>query len=512
MPRLLALLALVLPLGLGSTAYASDSPKSDAAAVPASDDKPKEDSSVSHHSVSVGGTSIKYTATAGTLLIRDDKDEPTASIFYVAYTRDGAEAEHRPVTFLYNGGPGSASIWLHMGSVGPKRVVTADAQPTADAPYQLVDNEYSLLDKTDLVFIDAIGTGYSHAVGKSEDKDFWGVDQDGHAFAKFIERYLSKNGRWNSPKYLMGESYGTTRSALLSNMLTRDGVALNGVILVSSILDFATESFNVGNDLPFITNLPSYAAIAYYHNKLNPKPTNFEKFIGEVRTFAFGEYADALMKGDKLDAATQADVLKKLSQYSGLSEKYLLETRLRINCFRFMKELTRDEGHTVGRLDARYTGIDFDNAGEGPDFDPADAYLSGPYSAAFHSYMADLGYTPDRVYKLGADGAGRAWDWKHRNGFNPWWPGSLDVAEDLRQAMTQNPHLKVFVANGWYDLATPFGASEYTFDHMGLDSSLRGNVQFGYYESGHMIYLHVPALKALKGDLAKFYDATDNAR
>jgi carboxypeptidase C (cathepsin A) len=510
MSRLIALLALVLPLGLGTAAYADDKPKSDAAAAPAADDKPKEDSAVTQHSVSVGGQTIKYTATAGTLLIRDDKDEPTASVFYVAYTQDGADGRHRPVTFLYNGGPGSASIWLHMGSVGPKRVVTADAQPGADAPYQLVDNDYSLLDKTDLVFIDAIGTGYSHAVGKSEDKQFWGVDQDGHAFTKFIERYLSKNGRWNSPKYLMGESYGTTRSALLSNMLTRDGVALNGVILVSSILDFGTESFNVGNDLPFITNLPSYAAVAYYHGKLNPKPADFKAFIQQVRDFANGEYADALMKGDKLDDATRADVLKKLVQYSGLSATYLTETRLRINPFRFMKELTRDEGHNVGRLDARFTGIDYDNAGEGPDFDPADAYISGPYSAAFHSYMQDqLQYTPDRTYKLGADGAGRDWDWKHRNGFNPWWPGSLDVAEDLRQAMSQNPHLKVFVANGWYDLATPFGASEYTFDHLGLDPALRGNVQFGYYESGHMIYLHVPALKALKGDLAKFYDATN---
>jgi carboxypeptidase C (cathepsin A) len=508
MSRLLASLA--LSLGLVLPAFADEAPaaKTGAAPAAASDEKPKEDSSVTRHSLSVGGQSIKYTATAGTLLIRNDKDEPTASIFYVAYTQDGADLGRRPVTFLYNGGPGSASIWLHMGSVGPKRVVTADAQPSADAPYQLVDNEYSLLDKTDLVFIDAIGTGYSHAVGKSEDKEFWGVDQDGHAFAKFIERYLSKNGRWNSPKYLMGESYGTTRSALLSNMLTRDGVALNGVVLVSSILDFATESFNVGNDLPFITNLPSYAAVAYYHGKLKPKPADFKAFIQQVRDFANGEYADALMKGDRLDAATQADVVKKLAQYTGLSEKYLLETRLRINCFRFMKELTRDEGHTVGRLDARFTGIDYDDAGEGPDFDPADAYISGPFSSAFHSYMADLGYTPDRVYKLGADGAGRNWDWKHRNGFNPWWPGSLDVAEDLRQAMSQNPHLKVFVANGWYDLATPFGGSEYTFDHMGLDASLRGNVQFGYYESGHMIYLHVPALKAMKADLAKFYDAT----
>ncbi len=503
---------LILVLGLGlclaGTVHADDAKKTDAAPA-ASDAKPKEESSATHHSLSVGGQTIKYTATAGTLLLKGDKDEDTASVFYVAYTQDGADADKRPVTFLYNGGPGSASIWLHMGSVGPKRVVTSDAQPTPGAPYQLVDNEYSLLDKSDLVFIDAIGTGYSHAVGKSEDKDFWGVDQDGNAFSQFIQRYLSKNGRWNSPKYLMGESYGTTRSALVSNLLNSAGVALNGVVLVSSILDFATESFNVGNDLPFITNLPTYAAVAYYHDKLKPRPADFQAFLKSVRAFASGEYADALMKGDALDAATRKDVLAKLALYTGISEETYAQSNLRLGCFRFMKDLTRDEGHTVGRLDARFTGIDHDSAGEYPEFDPANAYITGAYSAAFHGYVSgDLAYTPDRDYKLGSNGAGSQWDWKHRNGFNPWWPGSLNVAEDLRQAMTQNPHLKVFVANGYYDLATPFGGSEYTFDHMNLDPSLRGNVQFGYYESGHMIYLHVPALKALKADLAKFYDAS----
>ena len=509
MQRLIALLCLALPLGLGSAVYADDNPAQKPAEAATDKAPPKEESAVSRHSLEVGGKTLKYAATAGTLLLKDDKtDEPTASMFYVAYTLDGADPAHRPVTFLYNGGPGSASIWLHMGSVGPKRVVTEDAQPTPDAPYTLVDNEYSTLDKTDLVFVDAVGTGYSRAVGKSKDKDFWGVDQDGKAFGQFIQRYLSKNGRWNSPKYLMGESYGTTRSALVANWLGQHGVALNGVILVSSILDFATESFNVGNDLPFITNLPSYAAVAYYHGKLDPKPADFQAFLQEVRGFAAGEYADALMKGDKLDDATRTDVLKKLSAYTGLSQTYLSESRLRIFPFRFMKELTRDEGHSVGRLDARYTGLDFDNAGEEPDFDPADTYITGAFSAAFHDYMQNsLNYAPDLEYVLGAH-TGHDWDWKHNNGFNPWWPGSLNVAEDLRQAMTQNPHLKVFVANGWYDLATPFFASEYTFDHMGLDPSLRGNVQFGYYESGHMIYLHLPALKALKADLAQFYDQT----
>jgi carboxypeptidase C (cathepsin A) len=396
-----------------------------------------------------------------------------------------------------------------MGSVGPVRVATRDAQPTPAAPYTLADNEYSLLDKSDLVFVDAVGTGYSHAVGKAKDKDFWGVEQDGKAFGQFIQRYLSKNARWNSPKFLMGESYGTTRSAVVANWLTNHGVALNGIVLVSSILDFATESFNVGNDLPFITNLPTYAAVAYYHGKLSPKPADFQAFLKEVRAFASGEYAAALMQGDKLDAATRADVLKKLALYTGVSAETYTEANLRLGCFRFMKDLTRDEDHTVGRLDARFTGVDHDNAGEYPEFDPADAYITGAFSAAFHSYVnGTLNYSPDRDYVMGSDNAGRDWDWKHNNGFNPWWPGSLDVAEDLRQAMSQNPHLRVFVVNGYYDLATPFAASEYTFDHLGLDPSLRGNVQFGYYESGHMIYLHLPALKAMKADLARFYDQT----
>ena len=502
------LTCLTLALALAAPAYADDIPAKPADKT-ADQDKPKEESKLSHGSVMVNGQNLKYTATAGTLLIKDDKDEPQASVFYVAYTLDGAAAGKRPVTFLYNGGPGFASIWLHMGSVGPLRVVTSDAQPTPDAPYSVVPNEYSLLDKSDLVFVDAIGTGYSRAVGKAKDKDFWGVDQDGKAFAHFIERYLGKNGRWNSPKFLMGESYGTTRSAVVSNILTGDGVALNGVVLVSTLLDFATESFNVGNDLPYVTNLPTYAAVAWYHKKLNPMPSDFKGFLDEVRAFATGEYAHALMQGSKLDAATRADVLEKLALYTGVDAVTYDRSNLRLGCFQFMKDLTRDEGHTVGRLDARFTGLDHDNAGEYPEFDPADAYITGAYTAALQSYLHDdFGYSTDREYLLQSNGANQDWDWKHSNGFNPWWPGSLDVAEDLRQAMTQNPHLKVFVASGYYDLATPFAGSEYTFDHIGLDKSLRGNVQFGYYESGHMIYLHVPALQALKADLARFYDKT----
>jgi len=489
MGRLSFLLCLSLSLVPNLTAYA-DEPADKTAAT---EEKPKEEGVVTHHVVTVGGESIKYTATVGTLLLKNEKDEPTAALFYVAYTEDGVDVLHRPVTFLYNGGPGSATIWLHMGSFGPVRVVTNNDQPTPPPPYDVVNNDSSLLDKTDLVFVDAIGTGYSHAVAKGKDKDFWGVDQDTKAFGQFIQRYLAKNGRWGSPKYLLGESYGTTRSAALSNWLNR------------------TESFNVGNDLPFITNLPSYAAVAYFHGKIQPKPADFQTFLKEVRAFSQGEYASALIQGDNLDAATRADVLMKLSAYSGLSQRYLAESRLRIYPFRFMKELLRDEGRTVGRLDARFTGIDHDNAGEGPEFDPANSYIAGPYAAAFHSYLHDqLNYSSDRDYPLSNGEANRDWDWKHNNGFNSWWPGSLDVAEDLRQAMTENPNLKVFVANGYYDLATPFYASEYTVDHMGLDPTLRSHVRFGYYESGHMIYLNPDALKALKGDLAKFYDQTSN--
>ena len=514
MRRLFLLLCLSLAFSPSIAVFADEMSPADKAADKTSttaDEKPKEESAVTHHSLQINGETIKYTATAGTLLLKDDKDEPSAAVFYVAYVKDGADAAHRPVTFLYNGGPGSATIWLHMGSVGPVRVLTSDAEATPPPPYNVVDNDSSLLDKSDLVFIDAIGTGYSHAVGKAKDKDFWGVDQDAKAFGQFIQRYLSKNGRWGSPKYLFGESYGTTRSAAVANWLNKNGVALNGVVLVSSILDFGTESFNVGNDLPFITNLPTYAAVAYYHNKISPKPADFEAFLKEVRAFSQGEYASALMQGDKLDDATRADVLKKLSAYSGLSQAYLSESRLRIFPFRFMKELLRDEGKTVGRLDARYTGVDHDNAGEGPEYDPANSYIAGPYSGAFHAYLHDqLNYSSDRDYPMSNSQANQGWDWKHNNGFNPWWPGSLDVAEDLRQAMTENPHLKVFVANGYYDLATPFYATEYTVDHMGLDPALRKNVEFGYYESGHMIYLHLPALKAMKADLARFYGETSD--
>lgn len=465
--------------------------------------------SATHHTLTIDGKAIPYTATAGLLDIKDEKGDVTARMSYVAYTKDGVtDLTRRPITFAYNGGPGSSTIWLHMGAFGPMRVVTSDAQPTPPPPYQLVDNQDSLLDKSDLVFIDAPGTGYGRIVGKGTPKDFYGVDQDIKAFGQFIERYITEDNRWNSPRFLLGESYGTTRSAALVNYLQENGIACNGVILISSILNFETESFNTGNDLPYITNIPSYAAIAWYHDKLNPKPADLEAFLNQVKQFAFGEYADALMEGSKLSATTKADVEKKLAQYTGVSEKFWDEANLRVNASRFRKELLRGDRRTVGRLDARFLGIDHDAAGEFPEYDSADTAFSSAFTAAFNDYEHNnLKFGRDMDYKVTNYGAG-PWDWKHKIGGRGFgWPGYLDVAEDLREAMTKNPHLKVFVGCGYYDLATPFGAAEYTMDHLGLEPSLQKNVRFGYYRSGHMLYLHLPALEKLKGDLSVFYDA-----
>ncbi|MDE2197239.1 MAG: peptidase S10 [Gammaproteobacteria bacterium] len=470
---------------------------------------PKEQKSVTRGNVTVNGKRIDYTATAGTLLLRDDKDEPDASVFYVAYTRDGVQdLKHRPVTFLYNGGPGSSSIWLHMGAFGPLRVVTSDAQPTPPPPYDLVNNQYSLLDKSDLVFIDAIGTGFSKPEGKASGKDFWGVDQDVKAFGQFIQRYISTYNRWDSPKFLLGESYGTTRSANLVDYLQHQGIACNGVILVSSVLNYG-DTFP-GTNLEYISYLPSYAAIAWYHDQLPSKPADLPAFLQQVRGFARGEYADALYQGSSLPAAEYNDVLAKLHQYTGLSEQYLKQANLRVSPARFRAQLLRGEDRTVGRFDARFEGINLDDAGETPDYDASDTAISDAFTAAFNWYLHnDLDFGRDRDYKVTNYEIIRSWDWKHplpgRPGF--FTPPLPDVAANLGEAMRENPHLKVFSANGYFDLATPFFKTEFDLNQMGLPADIYKNITFGYYPSGHMIYLHVPALQQLKSDLSRFYDS-----
>jgi carboxypeptidase C (cathepsin A) len=468
---------------------------------------PPERSSVTHHDLVLGGKTLHYTATAGTLLIRDDEDKPYGSIFYVAYTLDGAQANSRPISFLYNGGPGSASLWLHMGSFSPVRIQTDSPKATAGPPFQLVPNQDSLLDKTDLVFIDAPLTGYSRAVGKGTAKDFTGVDQDLHAFDRFIIRYLSVNQRWNSPKFLIGESYGTTRSAALSDMLGNDGVQLNGVVLISSILNYGIR--DGGYDTIYVGNLPSYAAAAWYFDKVQNKPSDVAAWVQQAREFAAGAYAHALFEGDRLSAAELDSVAKEVSHFTGLSVDYVKETNLRISPTRFRKEVLRDQRLTLGRYDMRFEGEDVDAAGESPSYDPSDTGITGAFVAALHNYLeTQLDYNSTDTYRPSAGSIGQ-WDWKHKptsggsGGFTRE-ESEPYVAADLASAMRKNPHLKVFSANGYFDLATPFFLTEFDLNHMQLPPGLRDNVQFGYYPSGHMIYLNVQALHQLRGDLEKF--------
>lgn len=511
---LVATLAIVFAGTAVSTRAQEKKPDEAKAQPPAASDAnkttpaPAERSSVTQHTLQLNGQAIHYTATAGNLLIRDDKDKPNGSMFYVAYTEDGASPQSRPVTFLYNGGPGSSTLWLHMGSFAPMRIETASPKATPPAPYRLVPNQYSLLDKTDLVFIDAMGTGFSRPVNKGTLKDFLGVDEDVRAFNKFITRYLTVNNRWNSPKFLIGESYGTTRSAALSYSLQESGISLNGVVLVSSVLNYNDGA--AGSDMDYIGNLPSFAAIAWYHDKLANKPTDLKAFVQQVRSFASGPYAEALWQGQKLSPAQEDEVAQKLNQFTGVSVKYWKQANLRVSASDFRKELLRDDRRTMGRYDARFEGIDMNDIGETPTYDPSDTGITGAFVAAFHNYLAnDLKYKSDETYKSTAYGPDFKWDWKHRPPGRGYPERSPDVALDLSAAMRQNPHMLLFSANGYFDLATPFFMTEFDIAHMQLDPSIQKNIRFGYYPSGHMIYLNVDALKLLKGDLAQFFsDAT----
>src|ERR1700682_4352395 len=352
---------------------------------------PKEESSVTEHSIKIAGQTIPYKAIAGTILLKNEKDEPQALIYSTSYIRtDNKDVSQRPISFIYNGGPGSASVWLHMGAFGPRRVLTANAEATPPPPYRLADNAGTLLDKTDMVFLDPVGTGFSHAVGKAQDKDFWGVDQDVKSLAQFITIYVTRNNRWNSPKFLIGESYGTFRSAALRNYLQdHDNLYLNGIVLISSVLDLGTISFNPGQDFTYIFYMPSYAATAWYHKMLKDRPENLNAFLDEARNFAQTDYSNALMKGAALSATEKAEVAKKLARFTGLGEDYLVKANLRVNLFQFMKELQRSRGLTTGRLDARFSGPTFDLLGEFAEYDPQETAISGAFVAAFNGYVRE---------------------------------------------------------------------------------------------------------------------------
>jgi carboxypeptidase C (cathepsin A) len=484
-----------------SCAFAQDPKEAKADAA-----KPVEKTSVTQHTIQIGGQAIAYNATAGTILLKDEKGEPTASLYYTAYTRTGSgDSAARPVAFIYNGGPGGSSAPQHMGAFGPKRVITLDAGSTPPSPYKVVDNTAGcLLNVTDEVFIDPVGTGFSRAVGKAEDKQFWGIDEDVNSLGQFITSYVTRNNRWNSPKFLIGESYGTFRNAALVNHLQSEGMDFNGVVMISTVLDLRTLAFGPGDDLPYVLYLPSYAAAAWYHKALKPLPGDLTAFLKETRQFAAGPYAQALAKGAKIDPAEKMRVLKELARYTGLSEDYLLKADLRVNAFQFMAELQRSSGLMTGRLDARFSGYATDRLSEQMENDPMQAAVFGAFVSSFNRYVReDLKFGQDMDYKLLNDQAGAGWNWKRKRPLS-FFPVSPNVEDDLTQAMINNPHLKVEVENCYYDFATPFFASEYTMDHLTLPDKLRANLQLKYYNAGHMMYLHEADLDQLRGNIASF--------
>jgi len=454
------------------------------------------------HSIQINGQTLAYTATAGTLVLKKDDTKPIASIFFVAYTRDNAgDKSKRPVTFAFNGGPGSSSVWLHIGALGPKRVVLGPDGEQPPPPYRLVDNSDSLIEFTDLVFIDPVTTGYSRHAPGEDPKQFHGLEGDLNSVADFIRLYTGKFDRWSSPKFLAGESYGTTRAAGLAEVLLQQGIYLNGITLISSVLNFETISFNPGNELPYILYLPTYTAAAWYHKKLpaDLQRGTLEKAIQSARDFAGGEYTRALMKGNGLTPAERARIAAQTARLTGLSKDYIEQSNLRISIQRFRKELLRGEQRTIGRYDSRLEGTDADSAGERPEYDPSYASVQGAFTAAFDDYVRqDLKWETDLTYEVLTDKV-RPWSYeKQQNQY-------VNTGEMLRRAMVQNPNLRVLVANGFYDLATPFFATEYTFSHLALDPSLQGNVRLMYCDAGHMLYTYKPCLDSLRHSIEEFY-------
>ena len=471
----------------------------------------KAEQSVTQHSLVIGGAPVAYTATAGTLIVRNSKDEPWASIGYIAYVRkDAGPSSKRPITFSYNGGPGSSSIWLHMGALGPRRVVTTDAKATPPPPYSVVDNGYSILDKTDIVMIDPVGTGVSHAVGSAEDKNFWGVDPDIESVSRFIKQYVTDNGRWNSPKFLLGESYGTTRSAgVVDYLQSKAGMAFNGVVLVSVAVDLAAIFAVPGNDTPYPLYLPSYAATAWYHKVLPNPPAQLEPWLTEVRQYAASEYAAALAEGNRISDERLAAVVKKLHGYTGLSEEYLRLANLRVPEGQFTQELMRQHRVTVGRLDSRFSGITFDPLAKEAPEDPQSDAISAAYTAAFLDwYHEGLKFGEGKTYNVSAE-IWRSWDFKHQVPGAPIpIPGLTNTGLDLGHALTTNPNLRVLTLNGYYDLATPFFATESMMSHLGIDRASQSRIEMKYYPAGHMMYVDEGSLKSMKADMADFVGRT----
>lgn len=464
------------------------------------DKEPQEQRVETKHTLIIDGATIAYTAIAGTALLKDDEGKAKASIFYVAYIReDVADPALRPITFSFNGGPGSSSVWMHLGMLGPRIVSMNQDGTVPPPPYRLEENPFSLLDVTDLVFIDPVSTGYSRPTPGQEAKQFHGYDRDIESVGAFIRLITSRLQRWSSPKFLIGESYGTTRAAGLAGYLqTRHGLFLNGIMLISSILNFQTARFVVGNDLPYILFLPTYSATAWYHKKLPPdlQERPLRDLLDEVETFALDDYTLALMQGAALSQTEQMAIAERVARYIGLTAAYVARANLRVQIFRFTKELLRDQRRTVGRLDSRFVGVDRDAAGEIFEHDPSSSAIHGLYAATINDYIRrSLRFDSDLPYEILAN-LFRTWDYSSNQ--------YLNVAETLRQTMSQNPYLHIHVANGYYDLATPYFATAYTFNHLELDPALQQNISMSYYEAGHMMYVHPPALAQAKEALSEF--------
>jgi carboxypeptidase C (cathepsin A) len=535
----LAAAVFVAPLSLSADDVKTD--KTADKSTEKTSDKPAETTppgdSTTQGTVDAGGQHIAYTAIAGTLTVgatevedaqlgmdgkpqagsqlansqpKEAKDaSPIARMFYVAYFKKDTKAEERPITFCYNGGPGSSTVWLHMGSLGPKHVVTDGDQHLPAAPYKLVDNANSLLDTSDLVFIDMPGTGFGRLTGKDADKAFWGIDEDGNAFARFIARFITKYNRWNSPKYIFGESYGTTRSAVLADILENSkNIDLNGVILLSQIFNFTTDidgpSGNPGVDLPYVLALPTYAATAWYHKKLPQQAPALEPFLKDVEEFAMGPYSHALALGTDISAEEKQATAEKLHEYTGLPVAYLLRANLRVSGGEFEKTLQEDQDLTTGRLDTRFSGPNLNPLSENAEYDPQSSAISSAYVALFNDYVRrDLKYGDGQTYLPEAQFGSAPWDFKH-NGNTL----SVNVAPDLAEALKTNPRLHVMVNGGYYDLATPFFAAQYEEKHLPIPQSLAKNIEYDWYESGHMVYVRDESLKQLHDRVAAFIKST----
>ena len=463
---------------------------------PKTDDKPV----VTEHQIQFSGKTLKYSATAGTLPIKSHSGETQAEMFFVAYTRaDAGPVNKRPLILIFNGGPGAASVWLHMGAIGPRVVKMLPDGSMPAPPFQVIDNQNTWLDQADLVFIDPVGTGYSRPTKPEYGSKFWGVQEDLQSVGEFIRLYLTRYERWGSPLFLAGESYGTTRAAGLAGYLIEHGIAFNGIVLMSTVLNFQTLLFTKGNELPYDLFLPTYTATAWYHHKLAPDlQKDLKATLREVEQFAAKDYLEALAKGNRLTAAERQTIVDKLARYTGLDKKFIEESNLRIEIFHFTKELLRSENKTVGRIDSRFTGTDESGVSERPHYDPSIAVIRPPFTAAFNEYVrAELNYKSDLEYYVLGGGLG-AWDWgQSSNGF-------ADTSDALRSAFAKNPYMKLFVGMGYFDLATPYFATEYTLSHLGIADAAKSRITTADYTAGHMMYIDGPSHAKLKRDVSAF--------